>query len=108
LPGASVGIRQYSSKQVSRRGLQPGGFFELLTYYTAMILENIKNGCTISPEYYAALQKEILVTHTIIQTPRRGTITVRIRKIYSERGERINSPELFFYVHCHQEAGIKK
>ncbi len=73
-----------------------------------MILETIQNGCSISPEYFAALQQEILATHLIIQTPRRGTVTVRVRRLYNESGVRVNCNEMFFYVHCHQEATIKK
>lgn len=106
---ASVGLVAITARiKVYPRAARLGGFFPLLTR-KIMILENIKNGCSITPEYFAGLHEEILLTHTIIQTPRRnGTIEVRIRKVLNDRGERINSGELFFYVLVKKEMNKKK
>lgn len=80
------------------------GFFQLLT----MILENIKTGDTISPEHFESLHKEILATHQVIQTPKRGIITVRIRRLYNEKGDHVHGQEIFFYVHCYEQVELKK
>lgn len=67
-----------------------------------MITFSIKSGATISQEDFEAIHKEIIATHLIIQKPKRGKVTVRIRKLYNEKGERVNGSETFFYVQCDQ------